>query len=107
MKSPPMKSGQVYEVSIDLGYTAYIFPKGHSIRVSVSSAAEPYFVPTSNTGENDMISKPTSLIAQNVVHFAPDHPSQVVLPVVSAEAIPQNPSFNALPPFLSALRVMV
>merc|ERR1712176_1361870 len=98
-KSAPMASGQVYEVTIDLGYTAYIFPKGHSIRVSISSAADPYFVVNTNTGANDMVTKVDPVVAQNTVHFAPDQPSRVTLPVVTAADIPKNAMFNPIPPF--------
>lgn len=102
-KSAPMVPGTVYEVSINMGYTAYIFPKGHRIRVSVSSAAYPYYVPTSNTGENDMTTKVDPVVAQNAVHFAPDQPSRVTLPVVSLGDIPTNPHFVPLPhgPFIT------
>lgn len=106
-KSEPMTADQVYEVTINLGYTAYIFPKGHSIRVSVSSAADPYFVPNTNTGENDMVTKVTPIVAKNAVHFAPGQPSRVNLPVVSAADIPENRKFNAVPPFLGAKQIVV
>merc|ERR1712203_430096 len=99
-KSEPMTPGQVYEVTIDLGYTGYIFSKGHSIRVSISSAADPYFVATTNTGENDMVDKAVPIVAQNAVYFSLDQPSRVVLPVVSAADIPENKAFNGIPPFL-------
>merc|ERR550537_738018 len=33
----PLVNGSVYEVEIDLWSTAYIFPKGHRIRVAISS----------------------------------------------------------------------
>merc|ERR1712048_288457 len=99
VKSEPMSAGQVYEVTINLGYTGYIFTKGHHVRVSISSAADPYFVPTTNTGENDMITKVTPVVAENSVHFAPDQPSRVDLPVVTVDAIPKNSQFNPIPPF--------
>jgi hypothetical protein len=98
-KSAPMVAGTVYQAKINMGYTAYIFPKGHRIRVSVSSAANPYYVPTSNTGKNDMTMKVDPVVAQNAVYFAPDHPSRVILPVVSMKDIPKNPDFNAVGPF--------
>merc|ERR1711920_826635 len=100
-KSAPMIAGKIYQVDINMGYTAYIFPKGHRIRVSVSSAANPYYVPTSNTGNNDMTTKSTPVVAQNAVHFEPDMPSRVTLPVVSVEDIPKNPKFTAVGPFIA------
>merc|ERR1711920_13127 len=101
-KSAPMIAGKIYQVNINMGYTAYIFPKGHRIRVSVSSAAVPYYVPTSNTGVNDMTTKAAPVVAQNTVHFAAEQPSRLVLPVVSMEDIPKNPHFTQLRPFGSA-----
>eukprot|EP00928_Gymnodinium_smaydae_P010462 TRINITY_DN13949_c0_g1_i2.p1 TRINITY_DN13949_c0_g1~~TRINITY_DN13949_c0_g1_i2.p1 ORF type:complete len:719 (-),score=53.81 TRINITY_DN13949_c0_g1_i2:303-2459(-) len=93
--SEPMTPGKVYEVSVKLGRTAYIFAKGHRVRVTISSAADPYFNPTSNTGFNDM-EKPfrAPIIADNVVHFATERPSRVILPVVSMDAIPENKAFS-------------
>merc|ERR1712023_24842 len=99
-RSEPLSSGQVYEVTVNLGYTGYIFPKGHKLRVSVSSAAAPYYVPTSNTGRNDMIEQGEPVVAENSVHFSSEHPSSIILPVVSADAIPENPHFTAIGPFL-------
>lgn len=98
-KSAPMSAGEVYEASINMGYTAYVFPKGHRIRISVSSAANPYYIPTSNTGENDMTTMADPIVAKNAVHFAPDQPSRLTLPVVTLEDIPRNPHFTALGPF--------
>ena len=56
---------QVYVANVNMGYTAYIFPKGHRIRVSISSAANPYYNPTSNTGANDMTTKADGLFPLN------------------------------------------
>jgi len=88
---------------VNLGYTGYIFPKGHKLRVSVSSAAAPYYVPTTNTGRNDMTEQGKSVVAENTVHFSPVHPSSIILPVVSADMIPENPHFTAIGPFLQQL----
>lgn len=106
-KSEPLSSGQVYEVLVNLGYTAYIFPKGHKLRVSVSSAAAPYYVATSNTGRNDMTEQGESVVAENAVHFSPVHPSSIILPVVSAATIPENPHFTAIGPFLEEHQALV
>merc|ERR1712070_1056078 len=100
MKSAAMEVGKTYEISVDMGYTAYVFPKGHRVRVSVSSAANPYWVVTTNTGKNDMVEKAEPIIAQNSIHFAADMPSHIVLPTVRAEQVPENPHFSAVGPFL-------
>lgn len=98
-KSSPMIKDEVYEVTINMGYTGYIFPKGHKVRVTVSSAAAPYYVPTTNTGSNDMVEEVDPIIAENTVHFSLDFPSQVLLPVVTLENIPPNSHFTAIGPF--------
>lgn len=101
-KSAPMTEGQVYEVKIRMDATGYIVPKGHMLRFSVSSSSAPYYHPNSNTGENDLVKKVEPIVAQNTVHFAPDYPSRVTLPVVKASDIPENPSFNAIGPFMQS-----
>jgi len=98
--SAPMLNGMVYEVTVNMGYTGYIFPKGHRIRVTVSSAANPYYTPNSNTGKNEMTTKVKPVVAQNAVHFGLNQPSRVTLPVVSMNDIPENTRFTAVGPFV-------
>jgi putative CocE/NonD family hydrolase len=38
--------GQVYQLGIDMQFTSWVFPKGHSIRLAVSNAQWPMFWPT-------------------------------------------------------------
>eukprot|EP00927_Polykrikos_kofoidii_P017281 TRINITY_DN17845_c0_g1_i4.p1 TRINITY_DN17845_c0_g1~~TRINITY_DN17845_c0_g1_i4.p1 ORF type:complete len:652 (-),score=71.43 TRINITY_DN17845_c0_g1_i4:30-1916(-) len=95
-RAEPMVDDQVYEVAMDLGYTAYIFEKGHSIRVTVSSAANPYFNPNYNVGEFEMLDptlKPVN--ASNTIHFGGATASFIQLPVVRMEDIPRNAMFAA------------
>lgn len=92
--SPPLEADQVYPVEIDLWASAYIFPTGHSVRVSVSSAAYPYYSLTSNTGNGLYAADDVPIAATNAVHFSTDYPSSVSLPVVPASAIPENPDFD-------------
>merc|ERR1712178_515678 len=49
-QDPPLETGQVYEVDVNLADTAYIFARGHTIRVTISSAAYPYYDANPNTG---------------------------------------------------------
>eukprot|EP00927_Polykrikos_kofoidii_P017279 TRINITY_DN17845_c0_g1_i2.p1 TRINITY_DN17845_c0_g1~~TRINITY_DN17845_c0_g1_i2.p1 ORF type:complete len:654 (-),score=83.92 TRINITY_DN17845_c0_g1_i2:39-1931(-) len=95
-RAEPMVDGQVYEVAIDLGYTAYIFEKGHSIRVTVSSAANPYFNPNYNVGEFEVLD-PTlkPVVASNTIHIGGATASFIQLPVVRMEDIPRNAMFGA------------
>lgn len=89
---------QVYEIDVDLQYTAYVFPKGHRVRVSVSSAAYPYYSANSNSGEQDLVGEVTNVVSQNAVHFSPDYTSQIILPVVAYDDIPKNRHFSSEPP---------
>lgn len=108
-QSAPLITDHVYEVEIRLDSTAYIFPKGHKIRFTVSSAAAPYYNPTSNTGENDMVKTVEPVVAKNTLYFGPQRPSRVTLPVVGAEAIPKNAHFTGIGPFMptTAERVLI
>merc|ERR1711988_2010564 len=88
-----LTSDQVYEIDVDLQNTAYVFPKGHRIRVSVSSAAYPYYSANSNSGQQDLVGGVTNVVSQNAMHFSPDYTSQIILPVVAYEDIPKNKHF--------------
>jgi len=90
--SAPLVKDQVYEADIDLLHTAYIFPKGHHIRVTVASAATPFWGANTNTGE-PVVANATGVKANNKLHLAPKYPSQLVLPVVDMKDIPENPNF--------------
>jgi len=93
-----MSASQVYEIDVDLQYTAYVFPKNHRIRVSVSSAAHPYYSANSNSGEQDLVGEVTTAVSQNAVHFSPAYTSQIILPVVAYEDIPKNGHFSSEAP---------
>ena len=88
--SEPLVKDQIYQVEIDLDTKAYIFPKGHRVRVSVASAAEPYFNANSNTGT---LEDASFLVANQVIHITPDYPSSITLPVVQLEDIKENANF--------------
>lgn len=94
-------ASQVYEIDIDMWHTAYIFPKGHRIRVAISSAAYPYYDANPNTGSLESASIPPSkfepVAAKNTLHMAPNSPSKLTLPVVRMQDIPKNPHFGAFP----------
>lgn len=70
----PLKPGETYELKIALQSTSYVFPAGHSIRVSISSA-------------DFQNAWPTSMPAFNSVVRGTKFPSQIILPVVP----PQSP----------------
>jgi hypothetical protein len=64
-----MRSGEVYELDVDLDTTAWRFEKGHRIRLSVSSADFPNLWPTPYNGTNRL-------------YRDEGHPSSLTLPVV-------------------------
>ena len=78
-----MEPGQIYELTIDLGDTSYVFKAGHRIQVSVSSSNFPKYDRNLNSGgtlysetEKDI------LIAENTVYHDKENPSYIVLPIV-------------------------
>jgi len=80
MTSPePMKPGEVYELQIDLDDTAWRFPAGHRIRVSVCSADYPNHWPTPYKGVNTLYRDAA-------------RPSSITLPVIplSSAEEPRN-----------------
>lgn len=97
-QSDALVAEQVYEIDVDLAYTAYVFPKGHKIRVSVASAAYPYYSANSNSGELDLVGNVKNVVAQNTVYFAPDRQSKLVLPIVDYKDIPKNSNFGSEAP---------
>ncbi len=75
-----MAQGQVYPISVDLWSTSMVFNKGHRLRVLITSSNSPAFDINTNSGGPEIRS------ARNTLHFNPDHPSQIVLPVKPAAA---------------------
>ena len=74
-----MQPGNIYEVSVDLWSTSYIWNTGHRIRVEVSSSNYPRFLNNPNTA--DGIGKNTTYtIAHNVLYVDTTHPSCILLP---------------------------
>jgi uncharacterized protein len=78
-----MEPGVVYEVEIDLAATSNRFVAGHRIRLDISSSNFPKYDANPNSG--DALGKQRGTrTAFNTVHLAPDHPSLIVLPIISA-----------------------
>jgi len=95
--SDPMLLGKIYAVDIDLMTTAYIFPKGHRVRVAVSSAAAPFYNPNHNTGKSEVSNEhQPRLKATNSVHFSREHPSSISIPDVRMTDIPRNQHFSSM-----------
>jgi putative CocE/NonD family hydrolase len=81
-KEELLKPGEVYPVTIELTNTALTFLKGHRVRVLVSSSNYPKYALNHNDG-GPLYRKGVSLIATNTVYTSKQHPSALILPVVS------------------------
>lgn len=72
-----------YTISFWRG-TGNLFKKGHCIRVEISSAYFPYYLPNPNTGADNIGLETKKVVAyQHVFHDA-EHPSHIILPIVPA-----------------------
>ena len=78
-----LERGKPYELTIEIYPISILFPRGHRIRLDISSSNFPRFDVNPNTGEplNDNRS---SRIAENTLYLDPAHPSRILLPVVAA-----------------------
>ena len=82
-KAKLMNPGQVYKFTIDLWSTSNVFLKGHRLRLEISSSNFPRFDRNLNTGEDPAFAK-SFVSATNTVYHDAEHPSALILPVVSA-----------------------
>jgi putative CocE/NonD family hydrolase len=109
-----LEPGHVYEFDIDLGYTAIVLAPGHRLRLAISSSNFDRFDINPNTGEPYGDHATTrrllaerlgaaagrggpeytrTVVATNTVHMERDHPSHVILPVVSMDDLhPSEPT---------------
>lgn len=79
---PPEPDGSLH-ISIEVWPTAYHFRKGQRLRVQVSSGAHPSFA--RNLGSGEPLATGTKLcVADQTVYHDPEHPSAILLPVLSA-----------------------
>ena len=77
-----MEAGEVYELKLGPLVTSATFDAGHRIRVEVSSSNFPRFARNLNTGGANYDEK-EGVVALNAVHCSKEHPSRIVLPVVT------------------------
>jgi predicted acyl esterase len=77
---PPLKSGEVVMVEIDLGHISWIFNTGHRIGLQVSSSNYPRFEKNPNNGD-EFPEEDNLRVAQNSVHMSKTYPSALVVPV--------------------------
>lgn len=77
----PLTPGNIERYDIDVWFTSRVFPPGHRLRVTVSSALFPKYDRNLNTGGNNERETRWVVAHQRLVHDAA-HPSHIVLPVV-------------------------
>jgi putative CocE/NonD family hydrolase len=82
-----MEPGKVYKVAFQPLTTSNFFPAGHRLRVEVSSSNFPRFDRNLNTGGNNY-DETKGVVAHNVVHHGPRHPSSVTVTVVKRPLVP-------------------
>ena len=80
-KAVLLTPGKVERYDIDLWFTSRVFPPGHKLRVSVSSALFPKYDRNLNTGGNNETDNRFVVARQRVLHDK-EHPSHIVLPIV-------------------------
>jgi putative CocE/NonD family hydrolase len=80
-QAEPIRPGEVYEYTIDLGATSNVFKAGHRIRLEISSSNFPRFDRNPNTGR--ALGEDTDLrtALQTVLHGT-ECPSHIVLPII-------------------------
>ena len=86
-----MNPGQIYKFNIDVWSTSNVFKKGHILRLEVSSSNFPRFDRNLNTGATRYLrTAETPAAAQfqtatNTILHDPEHPSTLILPIVSSK----------------------
>jgi putative CocE/NonD family hydrolase len=73
-KPTPLEPGKVYELHLDLNPTAWIFERGHIIRIAISGSDFPELWPS-------------PLEATNTVHSGPSQTSKLVLPILPHDSV--------------------
>ena len=88
-----IEPGKTYEYSIPLGPVGTVFPRGHRIRVQISSSNFPKLARNLNTGKSSYTTAETVVAEQTVLHDA-ERPSRLILPVVAGVDIPAAPAIK-------------
>jgi putative CocE/NonD family hydrolase len=78
-----MNPGEAYQISLDLWSTSNVFLRGHSLRLEVSSSNFPRFDRNLNTGEEIKFARRFTSATNTILHDG-QHPSALVLPVMSS-----------------------
>jgi predicted acyl esterase len=77
-----MRSGEVYEVTLQPLTTSNYFDAGHRLRIEVSSSNFPRFDRNLNTGGNNY-DELEGVVAHNAVHHSTEYPSRLTVTVVN------------------------
>ncbi len=83
----PLEPGKVYRLTIHMIPTAFVFDRGHKIRVNVTSSGTPRFEVHPNTWDA-IESMDQAVVAHNTVHASARYASKLTLPVVAPDAVP-------------------
>jgi putative CocE/NonD family hydrolase len=79
-----MDPGTIYEFTLDLGDISQVFKAGHRIQVDISSSNFPRRDRNPNTGNPLYTDGPEDIIvAENTIYHDAEHPSYILLPVMS------------------------
>ncbi|MEM1282779.1 MAG: CocE/NonD family hydrolase [Chlamydiota bacterium] len=78
---PKLDDSEPREVELDLWSTSVLIPKGHKLRVSVSSSNYPRFERNVNNGFMN-IHKNAPIVAHNIIHTGKKYPSRINLPII-------------------------
>ncbi len=76
----PIEPGKPYVFEIDLWATSFTVPRGHRLRLEISSSNFPRFARNQNTGEPFGLSDRVVIAEQTIFHTK-KRPSRVILPV--------------------------
>jgi putative CocE/NonD family hydrolase len=80
-----MEPGRRYDVVVDMRSIAYSIPKGHRLRLDVTSSSFPRLERNLNTGASNNADETRSVVAQNEIHHGANAMSFLELAVLPAE----------------------
>lgn len=81
-RSALLTPGVMEEFTVKMTHVAHTFQKGHRLRVHITSGAENFIFPNSNTGENES-TVATLLSATQTIGLGGNTPSCLYLPIVN------------------------
>ena len=81
-KPEPLDKDKVYKLTIDLWSTALVFNRGHRIAVHVTSSNSPRYEVHPNSYD-PVMSFDNAPVANQTIHMSREHPSRLILPVIS------------------------